>query len=270
MKTHLSVFALFAIMIVSIGMAPAFGQIVEPIVVTTDKTSYSEGETIIVTGEVSEILFGYAISLLVIAPNGNVVVIDQLMVGSDKKYSTELTAGGSLMKASGEYTVQVLYATENRTAETTFTFGGSTPTVSDNLIAVEGTDFMVGYEITGGKLISITPDLDANSLIIKIDAFDDGQLTITLPRELIDAKIGDEDDDYFVLVDGEEVDFDETTTSIDRTLVISFPAGAEEIEIIGTHVVPEFGAIAALILAVAIISIIAVSAKSKLSIMPRY
>ena len=269
MKTHLSVFALFAIMIASIGMAPAFGQIVEPIVVTTDKTSYMEGETIMVTGEVSEILFGYAISLLVIAPNGNVVVIDQLMVGSDKTYSTELTAGGSLMKASGEYTVQVLYATENRTAETTFTFGGSTIT-DGNLFPVETTDFMVGYEITGGNLISITPDLDANSLIIKIDAFDDGQLTITLPRELIDAKIGEEDDDYFVLVDGEEVDFDETTTSIDRTLVISFPAGAEEIEIIGTHVVPEFGAIAALILAVAIISIIAVSAKSRLSIMPRY
>ena len=35
-------------------------------------------------------------------------------------------------------------------------------------------------------------------------------------------------------------------------------------------VVPEFGAIAAMILAVAIISIIAVSAKSKLSIIPRY
>jgi predicted secreted protein with PEFG-CTERM motif len=142
--------------------------------------------------------------------------------------------------------------------------------MDDNLVGVSGTDFMVGFEITGGKLISITPDVDANSLIIAIDAFDDGQLTITLPRELIDAKIGDDDDDYFVLVDGEEVDFDETTTSTDRTLVISFPAGAEEIEIIGTFVVPEFGAIAALILAVAIISIIAVSAKSRLSIMPRY
>ena len=31
---------------------------------------------------------------------------------------------------------------------------------------VVGTDFMVGYQITGGKLISITPDVDANSLII--------------------------------------------------------------------------------------------------------
>jgi predicted secreted protein with PEFG-CTERM motif len=43
-----------------------------------------------------------------------------------------------------------------------------------------------------------------------------------------------------------------------------------EVEVIDGVVIPEFGAIAALILAVAIISIIAVSAKSRLSIMPRY
>ena len=144
MNTHLSVFALFAIMIASIGMAPAFGQIVQPIVVTTDKTSYSEGESIMVTGEVSEILFGYAISVMTIAPNGNVVSIDQVMVGSDKTFSTELAAGGSLMKQSGEYTIQVLYGTENRTAETSFTFEGSTPR-PNGLVSVSGTDFMVGY-----------------------------------------------------------------------------------------------------------------------------
>jgi predicted secreted protein with PEFG-CTERM motif len=43
-----------------------------------------------------------------------------------------------------------------------------------------------------------------------------------------------------------------------------------EVEIIQGKVIPEFGAIAALILAVAIISIIAVSTKSRLSIMPRF
>ena len=43
-----------------------------------------------------------------------------------------------------------------------------------------------------------------------------------------------------------------------------------EVDIKDGLVVPEFGTIAAMILAVAIISIIAVSAKSRLSIMPRY
>jgi len=43
-----------------------------------------------------------------------------------------------------------------------------------------------------------------------------------------------------------------------------------EVEVVDGVVIPEFGAIAALILAISIISIIIVSSKSRLSIMPRY
>ena len=274
MKAHLSVFALSAIIIASIGMTPAFGQIQNPIVVATDKSSYLEGDTIMVTGEVKALLGGEALSLIVKAPNGNVVSIAQLTVGSDKKFSTELTAGGSLMKASGAYTITVQYGTQSRTAETTFSFSGSSGssigTVTGTTVSIEGSDEVIGYKIIGGKLISIMPDVNAKSLIATIEATNDGSLTITIPRSVMDAKFNGEDDEFFVLVDGEEVDFDETKTSTARTLTIEFPAGAEEIEIIGTFVVPEFGTIAVMILAVAIISIIAVSAKSRLSIMPRY
>jgi predicted secreted protein with PEFG-CTERM motif len=258
-------------MIASIGLAPAFGQVVNPISVTTDKTSYEDGDRVLVAGEVKDLLSGTPISLIVTAPNGNRVILDQLDVGLDKKYSTEFTVGGPLMRSGGTYTIEVTYGSQTRTAETTFSFAGSLDGgLKETKMAVAGTEFMVSYKITGGKLISITPDVEANSLIIAITAFQDGSLVITLPRALIDAKMGDQDDTFFVLVDGEEVDFEETTTSTDRTLTILFPAGAEEIEIIGTKVVPEFGTIAVMILAVAIISIIAVSAKSKLSIMPRY
>ncbi len=278
MKAHLSVFALSAILIASIGMAPAFGQ--SSVVVTTDKASYSEGETVLITGEVAQLLGGYALSLTVIAPNGNLVSIDQLTVGADKKFSTSLAAGGALMKIEGTYTITVQYGdNKNNSATTSFEFGGSTVTppsggdesmVTDTTVSVQGSSDLIGYEITGGKLLGIMPDVDANSLIIRIEATDDGSITLTIPRSVLDATINGEDDDFFVLVDGEEVDFDETTTSTDRTLTIEFPAGAEEIEIIGTFVVPEFGTIAAMILAVAIISIIAISAKSRLSIIPRY
>jgi len=277
MKDHLSVFALSAILIASIGMAPAFGQ--SPIVVTTDKASYSEGETILITGEVSQLLGGYALSLTVIAPNGNLVSIDQLTVGADKKFSTSVAAGGALMKIEGTYTVTVQYGdNKNNSATTSFEFGGvmedqtmeEESNVTDTTVSVEGSSDLIGYVITGGKLLGIIPDVNANSLIIRIEATDDGSLTLTIPRSVLDATINGEDDDFFVLIDGEEVDFDETTTSTDRTLTIEFSAGSEEIEIIGTFVVPEFGTIAAMILAVAIISIIAVSAKSRLSIIPRY
>jgi predicted secreted protein with PEFG-CTERM motif len=43
-----------------------------------------------------------------------------------------------------------------------------------------------------------------------------------------------------------------------------------QIEVVDGHVIPEFGVIAGVILAVAIASIIAVSAKSRLTLVPKY
>ena len=70
-----------------------------------------------------------------------------------------------------------------------------------------------------------------------------------------------------VLVDGQEWNDVEISGN---EVTVMFPAGTEKIEVVGTFVIPEFGTIAVMILAVAIISIIAVSAQSRLSIMPRY
>jgi len=286
MKSHLTVFALSAILIVSIGMTPAFGELTnDSIVVTTDKASYSVGETIVISGEVRDLYSGTPVGLIV-KNDLAIVAINQLTVGADKKFSTEITAGGT-MNVEGTYTVEVTYGTANRVATTSFEFGGvpvetETPVpiddsmVTDTMVKMGDGNDSIGYEITGGNIVSIMPDVDEDgnvispTLIITIDATDNGSLTLTIPRSVLDATINGEDDDFFVLVDGEEMDFTEDVSSTDRTLTIAFQAGDEVIEIIGTFVIPEFGTIAAMILAVAIISIIAVSAKSRLSIMPRY
>jgi len=55
----------------------------------------------------------------------------------------------------------------------------------------------------------------------------------------------------------------------ENTGYLLYQASAE-VEILDGHVIPEFGVIAAMILAVAIVSIIVVTAKTKLSIVPRY
>jgi predicted secreted protein with PEFG-CTERM motif len=75
-----------------------------------------------------------------------------------------------------------------------------------------------------------------------------------------------------VLIDGEEANDTGLNSAVinGNTVTVEFREGTEEIEIIGTFVIPEFGTIAAMILAVAIISIIAISSKSRLSIVPRY
>ena len=127
-----------------------------------------------------------------------------------------------------------------------------------NEVSADG--YCIPYDISGGIVTGAIINMDDNSIIININANDNGTLTVT-PSESTQKGI------FMVLVDGEESDDAEINGN---EVTVMFQAGAEEIEIIGTFVIPEFGTIAAMILAVAIISIIAISSKSRLSIMPRY
>ena len=176
-----------------------------------------------------------------------------------------------MWQAAGTYEVDVQFGSKDRSAKTTFQFTGSSTGPAGNTIKVDGTDLSVTYSITNGKVLGIKADIQSKSLIVSIQTTGDGQLTIDLPRALIDAKKTDQtDDQFFVLNDGQEAQFTETSTTADRTLTIPFTDGTGQIEIIGTWIVPEFGTIAALVLAIAIISIIAVSAKTGLRFMPKY
>ena len=89
---------------------------------------------------------------------------------------------------------------------------------------IRGTDVLITFEITGGVLQSITPNAEYNAIAIGITATDDGLLTITIPRTMMDALRDDgQDDQYFVLVDEEEVNHEETTTSTDRNACHPIP-----------------------------------------------
>ena len=286
------IFTLFGILITSIGVSPAFGEN-ESITVTTDKLSYSEGETISISGEIEYLALGNVITIMVISPNGNIAEIAQMKVSSDKQFSKEINTIGPYWKISGTYTI-LITQDKNNQATLSFEFGGveSVPVneleesvleesvpedviitdsvITTTTITVQDSTDLILYEITNAEITNVIPDLENVSLLINIKTTDDGSITLTIPKSVLDAKITDGDGEFYVLVDNEEVYFEEITTSTDRTLTIEFLAGSEQIEIIGTFVIPEFGTIAAMILAVAIISIIAISAKSRLSIPSRY
>ena len=74
-----------------------------------------------------------------------------------------------------------------------------------------------------------------------------------------------DDGSYFVLIDNEEVGFEQSGNS----LTIPYEAGNERSEIVGSYAVPEFGTIAMIILAVAIVSIIAITAKTRMTLIPK-
>ena len=299
------IFALFGILITSVGISPVFGEN-DSIIVSTDKSSYLDGEIIVISGEIKYLALGNQVTLRIDSPNGNVAYVGQMEVDSDKQFGTEINPNGPYWKTSGTYTILI---TQNKDNQITTSFEFSGVSVSENLkesiteeiiteeiiteeiiteeiiteeiitedsiitettITVQNSTDLIFYEIINGNLKNVVPDFDAISLLLYIESIDDGSITLTIPRSVLDATINNGDDEFFVLVDDEEVDFEEITTDTDRTLIIEFLAGSEQIEIIGTFVVPEFGTIAAMILAVAILSIIAISAKSKLAIQSRY
>jgi predicted secreted protein with PEFG-CTERM motif len=122
----------------------------------------------------------------------------------------------------------------------------------------------IEYDITCNATPAFFGNADDDSIIIYLDPIDDGIITVTLHEELIKPF---EDGTFVVIVNNQEI---QDYTQVGNTLTIPCVVGTEKIEIHGSWAIPEFGVIAAMILAVAIVSIIVVTAKTKLSIVPRY
>jgi len=268
------VFPVIALFVLSIWYIPSFAQTAPNITTTTDRPSYIIGDTIVISGAVKAVVKGTPLTIQILDSNKNLVQIAQIDVSQDGKYADTLQAIGPLWKASGTYTVKVQYG-PTVTAQTTFTFtSASTPTSNYFIVKDPSSQqtFSVNYTINGGIVKDMTIDPQSISLIVSLNSTSDGSIALLIPRSLIDSKTSNgQDDAFIILIDGAEVKPQgEETSNNFRTLTIQFLQGDQDVEIIGTQIVPEFGPIAALVLAIAIISIIAVSAKTGLRFMPKY
>ena len=279
--------SIFMILILSLSALsiPIFAQSATPspspptaALVTTsiDRSSYTLGDTIVISGQVQAVVSGTPLSIEILDPQNNVAKIDQIDVSQDGKYTYSTKAAGPYWKSNGSYTVKVQYGPPNVTAQTTFTFQ-STPTTTSNVFQLKDPSsqqtFNVNYTITGGTVKTMTIDAQSLSVIVSVNSTSDGTISLQLPRALIDAKQpnSNQDDAFIILIDGAEVKPQSESANNDfRNITVQFLQGDQDIEIIGTQIVPEFGPIAALVLAIAIISIIAVSAKTGLRFMPKY
>ena len=230
------------------------------------KTVKDASVTIVVSGPM--ILIPNDVAAEVYAPMG-IVQIDQVSVSDDGSFSTTVNTANAMMKYDGEYKILATYdAYVNHFAYVNLVGGVEAGSMSGHEEHAHEEVFdladEVDYSISGGHVEGVSANVNGNSLVVAIhDAEDGGELTITLPSDVITPF---NDGTFFVLVNDEESD---DASQDGNTITVPFDADATTVEIIGTHVVPEFGTIAAIILAVAITSIIVLSAKTKLSIMPK-
>ena len=249
------------------------------ITATSDKGS----DTITVTGmTVSDVT---DITFRVTSPSGNnVVAVDQISPDDNGEFVLEFKVG-SLWTENGFYTIEAmqsvvpgsLYNLEVLVEVTNGMTEKNSATLS-NLETGIWTD--IEPNVAKDKGIEINAEAEMGSTTIVI--------TGTTDRISTDVAL------TIIAPNGNVVSIDQVSPSLNGEFTSVITTGGPlwtqdgiytvtaqqfdslaykalaEVDIKDGVVVPEFGTIAAMILAVAIVSIIAISAKSRLSIMPRY
>ena len=123
--------------------------------------------------------------------------------------------------------------------------------------------FPITYDLDG-ELKKMTVNEEENSLSLYFDNVLDDKLTLRIPRALVDA----ENNNFLVMVTAspERIADYEIISSDDSffTLQLDVPTNTSKVSIIGTRVIPEFGTMVMMILAISIISIVTVTRKTKI------
>ena len=241
------------------------------ITIETDSDAYNHSSMIILTGHITAVDQNEVpVTIMVISPNGNIANIAQVSVNADGVFSSSFNTAGAMMKYDGTYQIKAVYGFIETAISIELTNAIESAMTSDTNEIAETTiedaikDGQINYTIDGAVITSFFANGDENSIVLYIEATDDGILNISLHEDIIKPF---DDGTYFVTVNSEESqDFEQTVNQ----LSIPFNADTEKITIFGGWAIPEFGTIAIMILVVAIVSIIALSAKTKLSLVPRY
>ena len=280
-KAPTTVFSLIALSFILVsGFAfqeGAFAQL-EKQGMSVTVTANEGSSKIIVSGETSKVT---PVAIKVTAPNGNFIDLAQVSPDANGKFSTEFNVGGLLWKFDGIYTITTQHG-EN----TLYTIRLPVEIIGGKTLATNVSEDFLENIVFSGSTVS----QDAG-LIIEVDAPLGGTwigVSGHTERTNMDVTIIVTEPMFGNIIHTDQVSPDangnfEAGINVGGNqwkqngfYTISASQGGSlftdsiEVDIVDGAVIPEFGAIAALILAVAIISIIVVSTKTRLSLIPRY
>jgi len=215
-------------------------------------------------------------TMVVTASNGNIVTVGQLGT-SGGHYSTSLNVSGL---DDGSYTIAINQGSSSKyslsvSVDVSGGSSDSSASISNMVAASEEAGATEaastsGLQLTaGGMEGSTTIDVSGTT-----DRSGDITLTVTAPNGNIVtvSQISPSGGSFATTIETGGALWSQDGLYTIKAVQVSasnYQVSAE-VEVIDGHVIPEFGVIAAMILAVAIVSIIVVTAKTRLSIVPRY
>ena len=268
------------VLFLMISSTPVFAQenlTSQILTLNTDKEAYYDGDVITITGKVTKVISGEEI-ILQIFFGKNLIGIDQVSVTQDGEFTKTIRTGGPLWQNEGSVVIKITYGKES--TEATFQFFKQTGTNFTSIYEVDipdGGTFDIEYTMKGGVVDSMTVNPHSLSLDIGILTNSDGALDISIPRNALDSIDENGFDTEFIILiyssnevnpvqtDYNKIEFDDES----RSIYIPIKNGDSKIQIVGTSVIPEFGVLIQLVLIVAIITTIIISARTRLLIFPK-
>lgn len=106
---------------------------------------------------------------------------------------------------------------------------------SQYALEIDEHNYSISY-VVNANVVAMEIDPESTSLLIGLDNTYDSRFFIGLEHELINAQ----NNEFIILVDGQEADYEITSDSDSSTFAFFVSTGTEEVEIIGTRVIPEF------------------------------
>ena len=226
-----------------------------------------------------------AITITVVAPNGNIVAIDQLSADSSGNFSTDIGTGGSMWGQDGTYTVKLqagsggLYAADFDVDISNGTTDGTSIDFSNTGTYDDGYETKMQSATEGSTGLSISADAVEGATSFTINGSTDRTesavtLTVVAPNGNIVTvdQLSHGSDGAF----SSEIGVGGPMWSQDGIYTVTAIQGdatayqsTVEVDIADGAVIPEFGTVASLVLVIAITSIIILSAKGRLSIAPK-
>lgn len=259
-------------LLVLVAISIPISAFAEPMIeLSTSQTEIQSLDSVLVIGKITGVSIFKPVLITVISPDGEIIYAPELPFDDDGVFKRLIHPTLPSFK-DGTYTVIASHEDTEKTAQIQFTVTGSTispikspePKIIDNkpsaITLSTETTFGDDKIIVTGSTISSTTDVT---------------FTVTSPNgNLISiAQVTPDTNGEFsteIISGGPMWKEDGFYTITANQGLSSEHKQSVQVEISNGVVVPEFGPVAVMILVVAIISIIAISSKSRLSIISRY
>lgn len=250
-------FILFVILSIMIGSLTMVNVYADSIIISTNKQILTEPfEKFLIEGTVSSTSPVREVNIKIFDPSGKLVYSPTVGLATNGEFVNVARVDSSWI-VNGIYSIEVSNQKIGMTTvgqievQVAGNTAGPAPVLSKTQVSGLTVEHNSGFSFSS---IDVSPE--SKSVTFIISSQNANQLTLKLPQNLIT-------DPKTVIVDGAQIsNFKIAKSGGVNTLTIPLNPNSQQIEIIGTSVIPEFGSVTIIILTAAITTVVLMMRKS--------